>query len=174
MQNAFGESARCLDKLRIVERDERLLWCGGIASGDGADLAIGCIKGRHVWRGSGAFPISVEAAPVELFTVILHKSLGCGRCAAVVADLAPQVARCVWIHTWAADSCDQKPAGRERCIAQEFRWQPKAWSACKQAVLRIALQHLWRRSRGLAIGIAHDDQLDQMLDVPAAVHELDG
>ena len=156
LQHAFGECARGLDELHVVEEHERLQRRGGRGAGDGADLAVRGVEGDHVGRRHGALPIGVERAAVEFFAVVLHEGLGgCGR-AAVVADLAPQVAGRVGVDAGAAEAIDQQAADFEGCVADEFGGQAEARAAGEEAVLGIAGEEVQRAADvpGGAVGLS--------------------
>ena len=135
-EDALGKCPRGFDELHVVQQHERLQRRGRRRPRDGADFAVGGVERDHVRRRDGALPIGVERAAVEFFAVVLHECLrGRGR-AAVVADLAPQVAGRVRVHARAAEAVDEQAAGLERRVADEFGGQAEPRAAGEQAVLR--------------------------------------
>ena len=142
LEDALGEGAGGFDELHVVEEHEGLQRRGRRRPGDDADFAVRGVEGDHVRRRHGALPIGVERAAVEFFAVVLHERLrGCGR-AAVVADLAPQVAGRVRVHARAAEAVDQEAADFQRRVADEFGGEAEARAAGEEAVVRVALEEL--------------------------------
>ena len=105
--------------------------------------------------------------------MILHKRLRRRRRAAVVTDLAPKITGRVGIHTRPADAWHEQPAHTERQIAHQFGGQTETRAAGEQSVLRVTLQ--LRRSRNgiLPVSSTGDDLRDELLHVPAVLHEID-
>ena len=69
--------------------------------------------------------------------VLLECLRGCGR-AAVVADLAPQVAGRVRVHARAAEAVDEEAADFQGGVADEFGGEAEARAAGEEAVGGIA------------------------------------
>ena len=88
-------------------------------------------------------------------------------------EVLPVTVGLVGIHAGAADLRDEQTADGQGVIAYLLGFQPAAALAGQFAVVRIARSGLRRGLRDLPVGLAGDDQADHVLDIPAAVHELD-
>src|SRR5439155_27318796 len=67
----------------------------------------------------------------------------------------------------------QQAARRPRVIADHLGVHAEARAARQVAVVRVLLALLRRRGRRLTVGRRRHDQLEELLDVPAALAELD-
>ena len=69
---------------------------------------------------------------------------------------------------------DQQAAGGQGVVADHLGVHAEARAARQQPVLRVLLQLLGRRDGRLAVGGRRDQQLEELLHVPAGLAELDG
>ena len=82
--------------------------------------------------------------------MVLHEALSRGRRAAVVADLAPQIAGRVGVDAGAAEPRHEQAADLQGARRESFRRQPEPRAAGQQPVGRVVLQRLAGRRRNSA------------------------
>ena len=78
LKDACGEDAGGFNVLRAVEEDEGLEGGVGGSPADSADFTAGGVEGGHVGRRQGSFPIGVEGAAIEFFSIVAVVGLGGG------------------------------------------------------------------------------------------------
>ena len=164
----MGEDARGFRERRVIQQRQRLLrGVGNVAAGD-AFLARGGIEvGEHRLE-KRALPMGIHATPIL-------PVIGVG-IIVPVGELEVHVVtgRLIGMGAGPADVRIQQARDEQRIVPHEFRFQPARRLRGQQPVGRVRLSDFRPRVRALPIGRRHHHQFHHVLEVPTAVHELDG
>ena len=165
-QDALGEGARSFDVGDVVQGGEGVQGGVGAFGFDLADLARGVVE--EVGGADDATPEGVEGAAVEGFALILNVAFF------AEGGFLPDAVGLVGLHGGAALEGAEQAGGGEGDIAQHPGGQAMAGAAGEEAIFGVDLDEGGGDFGALAVGAAGDDETEEVLDVPAAVHEFDG
>ena len=150
----------------VIEQRQCMQRCIGTDRSDLTRASFRCVKERG--RRNRSSPEGIDASTKQIiadaFLIVetSHARIGPGSW---------------WLgrkNRRATKSRAQQLTVGEDNIANHPAWKSIARCSGKPAIFRILLFQLRRPIRGLPIGGAHRDQLVDMFDVPATLHELDG
>src|SRR6185369_7472272 len=111
-------------------------------------------------------PMRVQPAAIEVVTLtVLPFARG-------EVEIRPIPGRLVRVDAPPANPLDQQTARTESVVANEFRVESPRRLPGEPAIERVGFAEARRLARRLSIRIGRDDQLDDVLDVPAAVNEF--
>src|SRR5438093_337488 len=78
----------------------------------------------------------------------------------------PQSGRLIWPHALSSDFVIEQSTHPQRAIPDHLGIHAEPWPTSKQTVRAVALPELRGDDGGLAVGCGHDNQLEQVLDIP--------
>ena len=156
------------DEDGVVQHHEGLQRCVRAAAADHADLAIARVEGREAGIRRIAPHFGVKTAAMRVLAG------ADGPVVAATKGGAQAKIRCDGAHGHAEHLFRKQTAHRKRLIAQQLARRTETRPTSEQTVIRIAFVEFRRGFGALAIRLAVDHQLEHVLEVPAAVHQLGG
>ena len=162
----FRETARSLDKLRIVQRHERLQRRVRALAAHRASLARRRVEDLHVWRRRLAFPKVVDRPAIQILARVLRVTR------TAEAHDFPDVGRLVRLRPRPAHLRRQRAARGQRVVAHHLRIHAETRPARQQPVLRILLDLFRRDVSRLPVRRRCHDEREKFLHIPARFAEL--
>ena len=164
-----GQSPGCLNKLRFIERSERLQRCIGAKSTHAGHIPIGCVERLQHRIRNAAEAERVERTPIAIWTGFHPPSLG-----SIARRRLEQKLRSRRINRPPTEGGIDQPGHRQSDVPNDLTLHTKPRASRQQPVVGIPLQQDRTHTTGLAVRRRAHNEPVQVLDGPRSHSGLRG